>query len=64
MTDYAMKFENSVLEALDGHWRGTDILGLGDTNTWSIETSGFSANNNSHYPMGVVIVHKPIKLTT
>ncbi len=55
MSDYAMNFELCVLEALDGVYRSTDILGLGDTNTWSIETIGFVENKNTHYPLGVVI---------
>ena len=54
MSNYAMNFEQVVLDALGGVYRGEDMLGLGDTNTWEVESYGF-AGGKEYVPMTVII---------
>jgi hypothetical protein len=52
MDDYAMDYENIVLDALGGLTRSSDILGLGDTSVWDVARHHYIEKNM----MGVVVI--------
>ena len=54
MSDYAMNFEQVVLDALGGTYRGEDMLGLGDTDTWNAESYGLMRDAD-YVSMNVII---------
>ena len=52
MENYAMDFENIVLDALGGITRSSDILGLGDTSTWEVARHHYNEKNT----MGIGVI--------